>query len=154
MTQFEFQDAKPLPSIEEAFDLVKDGSFIFFDFESTLRGIEVKAMDGQKQAIVTFSTETRFPQSFGFGLPTDSPLLPKMNEVMKRLLQVGIMDKWIADFLAMDVFPETVDSGNIVFTLSHLQSSFYLLITGLGISTAAFLMECLLIYRSFTDVIL
>jgi hypothetical protein len=82
-------------------------------------------------------------------LQKGSCLLDVINNITIRLVEAGLPDKFLNNFLQTDRHNyvckslEYLDSGYITITLSHLQSAFVLLFLGSGLSLFTFVIEIL-----------
>ncbi|KAJ9593677.1 hypothetical protein L9F63_014772 [Diploptera punctata] len=83
-------------------------------------------------------------------VPKGYPILQRVNEVTKRILEGGIIEKLSHDFLNHARHHKNVsneadeldyEDGFTVFNLSHLQAAFYILILGYVLGTISLLIE-------------
>jgi len=86
-----------------------------------------------------------------------NPLLHRFNEIISRMFEAGLIDKWWSDFVSSsslndhpfddddinfsDFATNELDTEYTTFSLIHLQVVFYILIIGQIISTLFFLVE-------------
>ncbi|PNF26234.1 hypothetical protein B7P43_G02663 [Cryptotermes secundus] len=83
-----------------------------------------------------------------YGVPRHSPLLLRFNVIIGRIVEAGLQMKWNSDSLhqallngsifAVSSF-QTADPAPL--SLTHLQTAFYLLISGLLCSTVVFILQ-------------
>jgi hypothetical protein len=83
-----------------------------------------------------------------YGVPRHSPLLPRFNVIISRIVEAGLQMKWNSDssnrellngsIIAVSSF-QTADPAPL--SLMHLQTAFYLLISGLFCSTLIFILQ-------------
>lgn len=83
-----------------------------------------------------------------YGIPRHSPLLSRFNVIIGRIVKAGLQMKWNSDSLhqallngsifAVSSF-QTADPAPL--SLMHLQTAFYLLISGLFCSTVVFILQ-------------
>ena len=82
-------------------------------------------------------------------LQKGSYFLDVINNIIIRLVEAGLPDKFLNDFLHTEQHHfaskavEYLDSGYITMTLSHLQSAFILLFLGICLSLFTFVIEIL-----------
>jgi hypothetical protein len=104
------------------------------------------AQSGAKHEIFQFR-EDMFQLSTVMLLPKGSPFLDLINDMLTRLLEAGLIDKWYKDIITENQIkagvrkiPVFIDDY-IPLSLSHLQASFIFLFLGIGISTVVLLVE-------------
>jgi hypothetical protein len=83
-----------------------------------------------------------------YGVPRHSPLLPRFNTIISRIVESGLQIKWNGDsshnallngsILAVPRF-QAADPAPL--SLTHLQTAFYLLISGLFCSIVIFILQ-------------
>jgi hypothetical protein len=83
-----------------------------------------------------------------YGVPRHSSLLPRFNTIISRIVEAGLQIKWNGDsshnallngsILAVSRF-QAADPAPL--SLTHLQTAFYLLISGLFCSTVVFILQ-------------
>jgi hypothetical protein len=107
------------------------------------------AQRGAKHEIFQFR-EDMFQLSTVMLLPKGSPFLELINDILTRLLEAGLIDKWYNDIItenqikaAVREIPVLTDTY-IPLSLAHLQASFVFLFLGLGISSVVLLVEKIL----------
>ncbi|XP_069683259.1 glutamate receptor ionotropic, delta-1-like [Periplaneta americana] len=71
-----------------------------------------------------------------------SPLIPRFNVIIQRLIESGFVDKWVSDFTPRSPGTDILKSG---LSLPHLSSAFMVLLMGLLLALLMFLLE---IFRS------
>jgi len=92
-----------------------------------------------------------------------NPLLHRFNEIISRVFEAGLIEKWLKDFMStprLDDHPYDDDDTNFsdfaknelntdhpTFSLIHIQVVFYTLLIGQIFSTFVFLLE-VLYYRT------
>jgi hypothetical protein len=107
------------------------------------------AQRGAKHEIFQFR-EDMFQLSTVMLLPKHSPFVELINDILTRLLEAGLIDKWYNDIITENQIkagvrkiPVLIDDY-IPLSLSHLQASFIFLFLGLGISSIILLVEKIL----------
>lgn len=91
------------------------------------------------------------PKSYnlGFLLPKNSVFMPRINEILLRLLNGGFINKWMDEMsfnmtlLNLKNYGKYRLNGYKILTVSDLEFSFLVLGTGLGTSFIVFVMEIL-----------
>jgi hypothetical protein len=85
-----------------------------------------------------------------YGVPRHSPLLPRFNVIISRIVEAGLQIKWNADsshsaLLNGSIFAvsrfQRADPEPL--SLTHLQTAFYLLLSGMFCSALVFVMQIL-----------
>jgi hypothetical protein len=88
-------------------------------------------------------------------LQKGSPLLHRVNEIIRRVSEGGIIDHWVQSCAEMrEVIKAEANATKTLadefraLNMTHMQSAFYLLFLGQGLSMMSFLME-ILYYKCF-----
>jgi hypothetical protein len=83
-------------------------------------------------------------------LQKGSPLLDRVNEIIDRVLESGLFNRWIQESTESEAITKAVETSAKTLTdefyelnLKHMQPAFYLLFFGDGLSLVSFLMELL-----------
>lgn len=78
----------------------------------------------------------------------DFHLLPKINEVIRSILEAGLFRKWQTESRRINVNDvEDDDVGNsnegsyVALSMNHIEGAFYLGLIGIGLSTLVFIGE-------------
>lgn len=88
--------------------------------------------------------ERLFPTRSSFGLQKDSPLKARIDLVLQRLTEAGLID-YHRSMKPSGRHPQSASKPTLVrFSLINLEGAFYLLGIGILVSTMAFLIECIL----------
>lgn len=96
------------------------------------------------------------PRSYnlGFALPKNSAFMPRINEILMRLLNGGFINKWIDEMAFNMTLSNLKNYGKYqlvnyrILTVSDMEFSFLVLGTGIGISFIVFFMEILFNYSN------
>lgn len=72
-----------------------------------------------------------------------SPYLYRINKILRRTQEAGLVFYWDQKAAQRNGGSQRADGGPVPLMIDHVQSSFYLLFLGLGISTIAFILEFL-----------
>lgn len=65
--------------------------------------------------------------------------LPLVNIFNRRSLEAGLIQKWRRD--------RTIQSNNFIFTVAHIEGALLALLCGLGLSSVAFMAECVVFLK-------
>ena len=130
-------------SFEEAFEAVMSGDIIFLSDLSLLRTANFEITKGKREDVVTFGKETLYVQPAAFIVQKYSNLGPGLTNGIIRLNNGGLVQKWIQSYSGTDIyyFPNNTQSQNVILSLQHLRSGFYVLLGGLCLSVFSFLLE-------------
>ena len=130
-------------SFEEAFEAVMSGDIIFLSDLSLLRTANFEITKGKREDVVTFGKDTLYVQPAAFIVQKYSNLGPGLTNGIIRLNNGGLVQKWIQSYSGTDIyyFPNNTQSQNVILSLQHLRSGFYVLLGGLCLSVFSFLLE-------------
>ncbi|XP_046339074.2 glutamate receptor ionotropic, kainate 2-like [Haliotis rufescens] len=115
---------------------VINSKYAFISSRNTLKVMVERAPKG---VVLTTVGETIHPSGVALGVPTDSPLLPELEWVMRNIQETGIMQHWDSQY--WNTTPKATAAfrlGGEPLPLTKLTSIF--LITGFGLSTALFVL--------------
>ncbi|XP_046545195.1 glutamate receptor ionotropic, kainate 2-like [Haliotis rubra] len=118
--------------IESHLHKVINSKYAFISSRSTL---EVMVEKAPKGVVLTTVGENIHPSGVALGVPTDSPLLPELQWVMRNIRETGIMQHWVGKY--WNTTPRATTAfqlGGEPLPLRKLTRIFF--ITGLGLSTA------------------
>ncbi|XP_076045735.1 glutamate receptor ionotropic, delta-1-like [Oratosquilla oratoria] len=99
--------------------------------------------------------ETFYPQGYGIVCRSGSPYKAIFEEVLIRISEAGLVNKWAKDEL--DAIQEGNDeeeeeaSGTVAITLEHLQAAFILMVLGGSSAGLVLLLEILLAWHKQDD---
>ena len=131
------------PSFKEAFKSVMGGDIILLHELSSLQTENFDMTKGKREDVVTFGKETLFVQPAAFIVQKYSNFGSGLTNGIIRLNNGGLIQKWIQSFSGTDFDYnwENSQSKNVILTLEHLRSGFYVLLGGLFFSALIFLVE-------------
>lgn len=103
---------------------------------------------------VHIAREDFFPGGFGWAFPKSSPYRMKFDQLFQRLIEAGLIDKWMSELIQLSASKKGDGIGNAngvhqerngpqAFTVYHLQGVFLLTVGGFGLATFIFIMETL-----------
>lgn len=107
----------------------------------------------EQVAIVSYITEALgffflyfLPQIFQL-LPYNSPYLDLFNAELTRLHQMGLIQRWIKEYLPKkdrcSKQSNVIEVLNHIVTMDDMQGSFYVLVLGFGAGFFFFFIECI-----------
>ncbi|XP_069943555.1 uncharacterized protein [Cherax quadricarinatus] len=100
--------------------------------------------------------------SFGFSFRKGAPFQARFRQVIGRLVNAGILEKWTQEVMANRVremraaagktaaYTQPMTEDEVVLGLIHLQGAFYMLLLGCILALPIFLVEYLTHSRSNT----
>ncbi|XP_067681602.1 glutamate receptor-like [Haliotis asinina] len=119
--------------IESHLHKVINSKYAFISSRNTLEVMVERAPEG---VVLTMVGENIHPSGVALGVPTDSPLLPELQWVMRNIKETGIMEHWVDKY--WNTTPSTATTafqlGGEPLPLKKLSRIFF--IVGLGLSTA------------------
>lgn len=84
------------------------------------------------------------------GLDKNSPLKPRMDKLLRRIIEAGLVSKWLADSIQNLDFTNEVDSQDALINLKKLYGVLVALGIGFATATLALISE-LLYFRYFVQ---
>jgi hypothetical protein len=108
----------------------------------------LKYMDGDGKPLVCQFDGSYYRQYVVIPVPKGNPMLDAYNNVIRLVHQAGLIEKWWKDLKYTATLSSAKDFNlpvgeYIKLTLAHLQSAFYFLFLGYGMSIMSFLSEVL-----------
>lgn len=106
----------------------------------------LKYMDGDGKPLVCQFDGSYYRQYVVIPVPKGNPMLDAYNKVIRLVHQAGLIEKWWKDLKYSATLSSAKDFNlpvgeYIKLTLAHLQSAFYFLFLGYGMSVISFLSE-------------
>lgn len=102
--------------------------------------------------------EDFFPGGFGWAFPKNSPYLIKFDKIFQRLIESGVVTKWMDDLIQLSASASQEKQvavgavaeveGPQAFTVYHLQGIFLFTAGGFLLALLALLGEMLMVYIS------
>lgn len=104
---------------------------------------------------IHIAREDFFPGGFGWAFPKGSPYRMKFDQLFQRLIEAGLIDKWMSDLIQLSASKKRDGPGNEnetlrdrngpkPFTVYHLQGVFFITIGGFGLAAVTFLIETMI----------
>ncbi|XP_063855481.1 uncharacterized protein LOC135097467 isoform X4 [Scylla paramamosain] len=150
------------PSLVACIQKALDENFAFISFSTYLRdAVAMHFVDRNGDTQVHMARDRFFPADTGFALQKGSPLKRLFDRVLRRLLEAGLVDKWLNDLIQQHTLAtrrkaaaaarkgrsggaEALQEG-LTLTTYHLQGVFLVCGAGLLFSTLTFVCE-LMVY--------
>ena len=112
----------------------------------------LKYMDGDGKPLVCQFDGSYYRQYVVIPVPKGNPMLDAYNKVIRLVHQAGLIEKWWKDLKYTATLSSAKDFNlpvgeYIKLTLAHLQSAFYFLFLGYGMSVISFLSEKLCCHK-------
>ncbi|XP_050728574.1 glutamate receptor ionotropic, delta-1-like isoform X1 [Eriocheir sinensis] len=138
-----------LPDPELGFDKVLQEKFVLINSELNAK-IRATVRGRDKYH---FGRDTFYPHGYGIVCTSGAPFRPKFEQMLAWISEAGLITQWaeqeIQTLAHHEAQGEASREGAMVsLTLEHLQAAFFLLLTGLTVAAATFLLEltaCLLL---------
>ncbi|XP_043247563.1 ionotropic receptor 21a-like [Amphibalanus amphitrite] len=139
-------------SFSEGVERSRRSRFAFINSKQSLQYLVVTDFtDSRGIESMHVSRECYIPFSVALGLPKYSPLTGKLNQMIQRAIQAGLVDKMFDDVLAgvqrrqgCRAAESQGHTDALSLNLSHMQAPLSLLVLGLIASSVAFMVELLL----------
>lgn len=130
--------------------MVRQGKFVHIDWRSNLQYIMRREYLRTDTCDFTLSTEQFMEEQIALVLPLNSPYLSLFNKEITRLHQVGLISRWIKEYLpkkdrcSKENTMNEVDNHTV--NLDDMQGCFILLLFGFAAGFFFFLLEFCLNY--------
>lgn len=136
-TSMDIQNNNMLPLIEE-------GKHVFIDWKIRLQYVMRKQFLVTDRCDLALGSDEIFDEKIAFIVAQDTPYLEIINEEIKRLHQVGLIDKWLKDYLpkkdrCFKVKHITVNNHTV--NMDDMQGSFFVLFIGFFLALILILIE-------------
>ncbi|KAK7078940.1 hypothetical protein SK128_008809 [Halocaridina rubra] len=138
------------PDLDECLKRARDTKYAFITWRLYMEdriAIRFTSATGERQLHVAY--EDFFPSEIGWAMNSGCPFRGKFNNVIRKLLESGIITKWLKDIIldpkrrdpvaTVDIVPRL--EGPQPLGLEQLQGIFYILGLGCVMSSIAFVME-------------
>lgn len=143
-------------NMKSSMNKVLQGNYAFISWKTYFRNLIARYYSDNNGATqVYIAREEFFPGGFGWAFPKDSPYLSSFDRVFQRLVESGLIDKWMTDLIQLSasenrekVLLEAEVEGAEAFTVFHLQGIFLIMLGGFLLALMAFLGEVMLGYLS------
>ncbi|XP_060814631.1 ionotropic receptor 21a-like isoform X2 [Bombus pascuorum] len=131
---------------DKAVEKVANGSFAYYENSYLLRHVRVKRQileKEQKENITTVDISSKhnlhimeecvINMPIALGLEKNSPLKPRVDTLIRRIIEIGLVEKWLSDVMEwskiMEIRQET-ESEKALVDLHKLQGAFIAIIVG------------------------
>ncbi|XP_045618219.1 glutamate receptor ionotropic, delta-2-like [Procambarus clarkii] len=139
--------------VKASMERVMEGNYAFISWKTYFRNLIARDYSDRNGASkVYIAREEFFPGGFGWAFPKHSPYLPAFDQVFQRLIESGLVDKWMEDLIQLSASenrekPKLLEpevKGPQPFTVYHLQGIFFIMLGGYMLALLSFLGEALL----------
>ncbi|XP_044740653.1 ionotropic receptor 93a [Chrysoperla carnea] len=121
-------------------DEITAGRHVFIDWKINLQFVMKKEFLRTNRCDLTLSSDEFLEEQVAMIVSKGNPYLPMINEQIKRLHQVGLIEKWLTDYLPKkdrcSNIATTTEVKNHTVNMNDMQGSFFVLF--LGFICAAF----------------
>ncbi|CAH1154998.1 unnamed protein product [Phaedon cochleariae] len=142
---YEKRSRKLETSIDNLIGSVEQGKHVFIDWKMKLQFIMKKRFLETGRCEFALGTEDFFEEELSLILPQGSPYLPRINEEIKKLHQVGLIQKWLQDYLPKKdqcwKNRHLVEVNNHTVNLDDMQGIFFVLFLGFSLSSVLLIIE-------------
>ncbi|XP_076053564.1 uncharacterized protein LOC143032583 [Oratosquilla oratoria] len=153
-------------NMKVSMEKVLDSGYAFISWKTYFRNLIAKDFtDSNGYTAVHIAREDFFPAGFGWAFPKGSLYLTKFDQLVQRLIESGLIEKWMSDLIRNSALQSrmalrakkesakeqegsppaaTADPENpvpLAFTIYHLQGAFFAIFIGFSLSVLAFLAE-------------
>ncbi|XP_042858200.1 uncharacterized protein LOC122244381, partial [Penaeus japonicus] len=132
--------------MENSMEKVLKGNYAFISWKTYFRNLiarDYTERNGETQ--VHIAREDFFPGGFGWAFPKSSPYRMKFDQLFQRLIEAGLIDKWMSELIQLSASKKGDGIGNAngvhqerngpqAFTVYHLQG----VVTGSSCSNGRF----------------
>lgn len=121
-------------------DIIK-GSFSFYENEHFLQEMRFKRSDEVEKEKLHVMAECAIHMPISLGLFKNSPIKPKVDTFLRRLIEAGLTNKWLAD--SIQNFQSSIDNEpqEALMDLKKLYGAFVALATGYLLAVLALIGE-------------
>lgn len=81
----------------EAAGKVSDGSYAFYENEHFLKEIRSKVKSSQQGLSLHVMRECAIQMPISIGLSKNSPVKEKIDQYLRRMIESGLIEKWLSD---------------------------------------------------------
>ncbi|XP_076661208.1 ionotropic receptor 68a isoform X3 [Halictus rubicundus] len=131
---------------EEAIERVANGSFCYYENSYFLRNARVKKQIYEKEQLkegisktmtskhnLHIMEECAVNMPIALGMEKNSPLKPRVNTLIRRIIETGLVEKWLSDVMEWSKITEIrqeTESEKAVVNLHKLQGAFIAITVG------------------------
>lgn len=142
---------------DEIIEKVRGGKYVYIDWKTNLRYIMKREFLKTDRCDFSLGTDDFMDEQISMMLPLSSPYLDLINREIKRLHQMGFIERWLKEYLPKKdrcwKASSVVEVTNHTVTVDDMQGSFILLLIGFLAAVLSFFIEYLvkLYIRKFVD---
>ncbi|XP_066991910.2 ionotropic receptor 93a [Anabrus simplex] len=129
----------------ELADQIRTGHHAFLEWRVNLMHFMRKEYMVTNHCDFSLGAEDFFEEKVGMIIPKDSPYLDIINEQIRWMYQVGLLEKWLKDYLPQkdqcSIAATSMDAAIHTVNLNDMQGSFILLFLGIFVATILILGE-------------
>ncbi|CAG9864021.1 unnamed protein product [Phyllotreta striolata] len=122
-----------------------EGKHVYIDWKQKLTFIMKRQFLKTDRCDFVLGLEEFFAEKLALMISPDSPYLPKINDEIKKLHQVGLIQKWLQDYLPKRdrcwKNRHLIEVKNHTVNLDDMQGSFFVLFLGFVLSLVWLLLE-------------
>ncbi|XP_069941479.1 probable glutamate receptor isoform X3 [Cherax quadricarinatus] len=144
-----YKGLKVCPSLDDCLIRARDTKYAFIAWRLYMEdriAIRFTSVTGEQKLHI--ATNNFFPSDIGWAFNAGCPYRSKFNQQIRRLLEAGLISKWISQIMKDPKRREEVDTkkmpaleGTQPITLAQLAGAFYILVIGNIIALLLFLVE-------------
>ncbi|KAJ1521518.1 hypothetical protein ONE63_003181 [Megalurothrips usitatus] len=131
---------------EDMLARVREGTHVYIDWQVNLLQVMKKAYAHSKRCDFTIVAVHDFvDEQLAMIMAQDTPYLAVINEEIRRMQQVGLLEKWLRDYLPKKDrcwTSSVLEVNNHSVNLGDMQGSFFVLFFGFLLAGALVLAEC------------
>lgn len=135
---------------EQIADEVRKGTHAYIDWRSNLQYIMRREHLKTETCDFALSSDEFMEEQISMILPYNSPYLELFNQELTRLHQMGLIQRWIKEYLPKrdrcSKQSNIIEVLNHIVTIDDMQGSFLVLILGFVGGFFFFFIECILKY--------
>lgn len=132
---------------DDVIDKVRKGSHVYIDWRSNLQYIMKREYLKYERCDFALSVEEFMEEQIAMILPMGSPYLELFNLEVKRLHQMGFIERWLKEYLPKRdrcwKTASVIEVINHTVNIDDMQGSFIVLLIGFGGGFILFLLECI-----------
>lgn len=135
---------------EQVADMVRKGKHAYIDWKSNLQYIMRREYLKTETCDFALSMDEFMEEQIALVLPYNSPYLELFNQELTRLQQMGLIQRWIKEYLPKrdrcSKQTNIIEVLNHIVTIDDMQGSFLVLLVGFASGFFFFFVECILKY--------
>ncbi|KAH1003394.1 hypothetical protein HUJ04_003331 [Dendroctonus ponderosae] len=140
-------DAKNIWDRKAMMGEIKSGKHVYIDWKIKLQYMIKEHFIDSGECSFALGVEEFCEEQIALIVAPDTPYLHKINEEIKKLHQVGLIQKWLSDYLPKKdkcwKKKRTIEVNNHTVNLDDMQGSFFVLFIGFLIAVIVISLEML-----------